>query len=284
MYKYGILSHSMLAEIKTELASHIGPLCDSHLPACYKAIPSPFYYEEKRRIKEQLADPFIVPVLTFTGLQLRPPDHLLSQSHYTQASSVVAGLEKRGVKTVLVDPGAFLLGKDYQEFVATYYMGRAIARNELFNQVINNGVAGMVARKLAAPDKLIKETILDLVKGRDKDLPIVVIHDSVSAILAEAGFSQVITLVTDTGDYLRPTYLKGWQNKVFCVFDEDTAIALEKRGVDRSRIVVTGPFVPDKLLDWRAQLQVNDSLQANKEAGYRRERPLNIALFTGGLG
>lgn len=202
---------------------------------------------------------------------------LFSRAHYSMMLGVLMqawGDRQQPKKAWGVDPTNYVHHSDWNKIVFTQNVGKLMARYKLL-KIIKDLIDTKVRSKLPITNA-ITTPLLHLFEH--VRTPILSFHYEATNILAAAGHS-VVSVVTDP--HVRIQYIEFAHVPAvrFCVFDEKTKTdflelcEVAGKKVDPHRIIVTGPPVDPRIVDFGTQ-----------KHPYTRTRPLRLALTTGGLG
>ena len=203
------------------------------------------------------------------------PDVTFSRAHYSMANALVVAATKNKKTFWMIDPTNYVSAKDWPKIMFTERMGRLIARSPILKEL--KDIMDTRLRNQLPLTGAIREP-LTYVTGRI-ERPIISLHYEAGNILLENG-KTVLQVVTDP--HVRPQYLTHADNPKlsWAVFDEMTKARLIELGfilghrIDEKRVTVTGCPVDPRII-------TKDKNTAIR--GYR-QRPLRLAITTGGLG
>lgn len=238
---------------------------------------------EERHLLETVQVPIVTVSATFKeeleaifGEEVEDsPDVTFSRAHYSMANAVLVAATKKKKTFWMIDPTNYVSSKDWPKIMFTQRMGRIIARNPILKDL--KDMVDTRLRNQLPLTAAIREP-LAYVTGRVKK-PIISLHYEAGNILLENGHT-VLQVVTDP--HVRPQYLTHAKNKhlTWAVFDDKTKAELIELAhilgtdVDEKRVHVTGcPVDP--------RIPVRDR---NKSTTAFKNRPLRLAMTTGGLG
>lgn len=255
--------------------SHIYPPEDLELPKTL--------HEDRHRL-EKVDVPIVTISATFRQeiaehLGERPKagleEAVFSRAHFSMAIAVFEQATRMGLGAWLVDPTNYVSLQDWKTILFTEQIAERVARNPLLKRL--KDFVDTFARSKLPIEEAVRQP-LEYVTYRAKK-PIVSLHYESGNLLAEQG-RQVLQVVTDP--HVRINYLLQAErrNITFAVFDENTRkdfIAKAhkmRKDVDAERVVVTGPPVDPRVVEARKDKKPSD----------HKERPLHLAIATGGLG
>ncbi len=202
-------------------------------------------------------------------------DVTFSRAHYSMANAVVVAATKKKKTFWMIDPTNYVSAKDWPKIMFTQRMGRLIARNPILKDI--KDMMDTRLRNQLPLTSAIREP-LSYVTGR-VTRPIISLHYEAGNILLENGHT-VLQVVTDP--HVRPQYLTHADNNklTWAVFDDKTKAQLLELGyilghkINEKRIVVTGCPVDPRI----------ETRDRNRSTKAFRQRPLRLAVTTGGLG
>lgn len=203
------------------------------------------------------------------------PDVTFSRAHYSMANALVVAATHQKKTFWMIDPTNYVSARDWPKILFTEKMGRIIARNPLLKEM--KDLVDTRLRNQLPLTKAIREP-LTYVTGRITR-PIISLHYEAGNILLENG-KTVLQVVTDP--HVRPQYLTHADNPklTWAVFDAMTKAKLIELAyilghkVDEKRITVTGCPVDPRIT----------TKDRNKNTRGFKNRPLRLAITTGGLG
>jgi hypothetical protein len=258
------------------------------MPITHDPIPEDLEFRrtahEERHLLETVEIPIVTVSATFKEALIKEfgekpdevtPDVTFSRAHYSMANALVVAATKNKKTFWMIDPTNYVSAKDWPKIMFTQRMGRLIARSPLLKEL--KDLMDTRLRNQLPLTGAIREP-LTYVTGR-VNRPIISLHYEAGNILLENG-KTVLQVVTDP--HVRPQYLTHADNPKlsWAVFDEATKARLIELGfilghhIDEKRVVVTGCPVDPRIL-------TKDKNTAIR--GYRN-RPLRLAITTGGLG
>lgn len=238
-------------------------------------------------IKErELLNKVEVPVITISATyrkelaskyQIAVPseyDVVFSRAHYSMAEAVRQAAQEMGKTTSLSDPTNFVGHKEWAKVEFTEKTGKLMARYSLLKW-LKDRLDTFVRNKLpinkavTAPLKYLTEEIA---------CPIISLHYETGNLLVKFN-KRVVQVVTDP--HVRPQYLDCLpsENITYCLFDEETKkyfleeAERQNKKVNDNQLIVTGPPVDPRI-----------SRIGRIEKKIEKDKPLNVAICTGGLG
>lgn len=258
------------------------------MPITHSPIPEDLAFQhtahEERHLLETVEIPIVTVSATFKEELIKEfgenpventPDVTFSRAHYSMANALVVAATKNKKTFWMIDPTNYVSARDWPKIMFTERMGRLIARSPILKEL--KDLMDTRLRNQLPLTGAIREP-LTYVTGRIQK-PIISLHYEAGNILLENG-KTVLQVVTDP--HVRPQYLTHADNPKlsWAVFDEMTKARLIELAyilghkVDEKRVTVTGcPVDP--------RINLKDRNTAIK--GYRN-RPLRLAITTGGLG
>lgn len=255
--------------------SHIYPSKDLELPQTL--------HEDRHRLEEAE-----VPIVTISAtfrqeiaehLGERPKagleEAVFSRAHFSMAIAVFEQAVRQGFSAWLIDPTNYVSRGDWKKILFTEGIAETVARSP-FLKKIKDFIDTFARSKL--PISQAVKAPLKYVTYRTKR-PIISLHYESGNLLAAQG-KKVVQVVTDP--HVRVSYLLEAHrpNITFAVFDEGTRKEFlskarkMKKNVDAQRVAVTGPPVDPRVVAAREDKRLADF----------KERPLHLAITTGGLG
>lgn len=202
-------------------------------------------------------------------------DIVFSRGHFSMSIALLQQAHELGLSSWLIDPVNYVTKSDWNKLKTVVFIGQLVAKFPFLKQIKDQTDAltrGNLPVAAAITKPLLYATAED-------DTPIISVHYETGNILAKTG-RTVLQVVTDP--QIRPQYLMeaGRKNITFAVFNQETKGELldkakEKEiALEEDRIIVTGPPVDPRVVKARKK----------KNATAFKNRPLRIAITTGGLG
>lgn len=258
------------------------------MPITHQPIPADLQFARTAHEERHLLETVQIPIVTVSATfkeQLEEKfgekpvgelqDVTFSRAHYSMANALVVAATKQKKTFWMVDPTNYVSAKDWPKILFTQRMGRLIARNPLLKEL--KDLMDTRVRNQLPLTAAIREP-LTYVFHRVRR-PIISLHYEAGNILLENG-KTVLQVVTDP--HVRPQYLTHADNPRlnWAVFDAKTKAELLELGyilghtIDERRVTITGcPVDP--------RIEIKDR---NRSTRSYRERPLRLAITTGGLG
>lgn len=209
------------------------------------------------------------------------PDVVYSRAHYSMAIGVaVEAWETAKKKTIdpklawMVDPANYVDVKEEKTLAITETIGKLLARQPMLKRL--KDLVDKFGRSKLPILASITPPLLKLTK--DSKGPFLSFHIAAGNILLENG-KTVVQMITDP--HVREDYITHAEkdHAFYLVFDNRTKKEFmekaEKLGIkaNADRVFVTGPPIDPRIIHQRE----------NKKA-WTKERPLRLAITTGGLG
>lgn len=246
---------------------------------------------EEKHLLEHAKVPIVTVSATFRkelikkyrSLTRSTSEAIFSRAHFSMAEALRVQATNQHLTTHMVDPTNFVSHEDWSKIDLTELIGQQMARHK-FLKLVKDKIDTVARSKLPITDA-ITPPLLYLTENVSK--PIISLHYEAGNIIAKNGH-RIIQVLTDP--HVRPQYLDpltpiGARKSIkhapihFAVFDKKTKVDLQEaalalgKNLNSKQVVITGPPVDPRI-----------TKLAKKPKNPHKNRPLNIAITTGGLG